>query len=125
MSSSRLRSGGFAIASLFVASVAAATIAGAQGADDRKGPAPGDPRKTIPEKMEPGPLQSVPRQPNSQGGSDKETLSDELSRNNGVIRPPTQGIPDMQVPPPVPNPNTTPVIPPPGSPGNPAPVRPK
>jgi hypothetical protein len=44
-----------------------------------------------------------------------ETLSDRLSRTDGVIKPPVTGTPDMTVPAPVPNPGTTPVIPPPGT----------
>jgi hypothetical protein len=57
--------------------------------------------------------------------SKEGTLSDRLNKSGGVIRPPADGTPDMRVPAPVPNPNTTPVIPPPGSPGNPSPVIPK
>ena len=53
-----------------------------------------------------------------------ETLSERLSRSDGVIKPPTTAAPDMRVPAPVPNPGTTPVIPPPGtSPSD--PVQPK
>lgn len=47
-------------------------------------------------------------------GSTGGTLSDRLERSEGVIRPPTTATPDMTVPAPVPNPGTTPVIPPPG-----------
>src|SRR5690606_14871919 len=45
------------------------------------------------------------------------SLSDQLERSDGVIRPPETATPDMNVPAPVPDPGTTPVIPPPGSPG--------
>jgi hypothetical protein len=45
------------------------------------------------------------------------TLSDKLEKSDGVIRPPATATPEMTVPAPVPNPGTTPVIPPPGSPG--------
>lgn len=48
-------------------------------------------------------------------GSTGETLSERLSRTEGVIKPPPSGTPDMTVPAPVPNPGTTPVIPPPGT----------
>jgi hypothetical protein len=48
-------------------------------------------------------------------GSTGETLSERLSRTEGVIKPPASATPDMTVPAPVPNPGTTPVIPPPGS----------
>jgi hypothetical protein len=44
-------------------------------------------------------------------------LSDRLERSDGVIRPPDTATPDMNVPAPVPDPGTTPVIPPPGAPG--------
>ncbi len=48
-------------------------------------------------------------------GSTGETLSERLNRTEGVIKPPVTATPDMRVPAPVPNPGTTPVIPPPGS----------
>ena len=60
-----------------------------------------------PEKIEPD--------PNTTGSTG--TLSDKLEQSDGVIRPPTTATPDMNVPAPVPDPGTTPVIPPPGSPG--------
>lgn len=56
-----------------------------------------------------------PNGPSTTGST--ETLSDKLEKTDGVIRPPTTATPDMTVPAPVPNPGTTPVIPPPGSPG--------
>jgi hypothetical protein len=56
-----------------------------------------------------------PNDPSATGST--ETLSDKLEKTDGVIRPPTTATPDMTVPAPVPNPGTTPVIPPPGSPG--------
>ena len=48
----------------------------------------------------------------------RSTLSDKLQRSDGIIRPPVDATPDMNVPAPVPEPGTTPVIPPPGSPGS-------
>ncbi len=48
-------------------------------------------------------------------GTTGETLSERLSRTEGVIKPPVTATPDMTVPAPVPNPGTTPVIPPPGT----------
>jgi hypothetical protein len=80
-------------------------------------PALADPRKTIPEKMEPGATMG-----SSQGDG---SLSERLGRSDGVITPPADTDLRMNVPAPVPDPGTTPVIPPPGSPGNPSPVRPK
>lgn len=85
-------------------------------------PTPGDPKRTIPEEIEKTPRQSVPR---AGGPSADETLSEQLDRNQGVIKPPQGVDPGIKVPAPVPNPNSTPVIPPPGSPGNPSPVQPK
>ena len=73
-----------------------------------------------PEKVEPqGSLN--PQEPSSTGS----TLSDKLEQSDGVIRPPETGTPDITVPAPVPNPGTTPVIPPPGSPGGNQQVDPK
>jgi len=55
-----------------------------------------------------------------------ETLSDRLDRTGGVIRPPSDIAPEMrQARPPDPDPGTTPVIPPPGSPGGNREVEPK
>jgi hypothetical protein len=86
----------------------------AQGATEAPRP---DPRKDIPEKMEPDPKrESSPRD---------DPLSDKLGRTDGVIVPPPDVDLRMNVPAPVPDPGTTPVIPPPGSPGNPSPIRPK
>ncbi len=67
---------------------------------------------TIPEKI-------APQEPSSTGSTSGSgsTLSEKLERSDGVIRPPGGIAPDMTVPAPVPNPGTTPVIPPPGSPG--------
>jgi hypothetical protein len=73
------------------------------------------------------PVQQQPRDPNMpaqhntlpekvDATGSTSTLSDKLERTDGVIKPPDTG-PDMRVRPPVPNPGTTPVIPPPGSPG--------
>jgi hypothetical protein len=75
------------------------------------------PQSTIPEKME---------DPSVTGstGSDA-TLSEKLEATEGVIRPPSNIAPDMTVPAPDPNPGTTPVIPPPGSPGGNQSIQPK
>ncbi|WP_134496233.1 hypothetical protein [Microvirga pakistanensis] len=73
------------------------------------------------EKVDPNGLQSAPRDPSSTGS----TLSDKLEQSDGVIRPPQTGAPDITVPAPVPEPGTTPVIPPPGSPGGNQQVDPK
>ncbi len=53
------------------------------------------------------------------------TLSEKLEQTDGVIRPPANASPDITVPAPVPDPGTTPVIRPPGSPGGNQQVDPK
>jgi hypothetical protein len=71
--------------------------------------------QVIPEKI-------APQEPSSTGtvGSGA-TLSDKLEATDGVIRPPSNIDPEITAPAPVPDPGTTPVIRPPGSPGgNPA-----
>ena len=72
------------------------------------------PQNTVPEKIQPS-VQGMP-------GS---TLSEKLQRTDGVIKPPAGIDPGMTAPAPVPNPGTTPVIPPPGSPGGNPTVQPK
>ena len=57
--------------------------------------------------------------------SPKETLSEHLDRNQGVITPPPTGDTDIYARAPNPNPGTTPVIPPPGAPGGSQDVQPK
>lgn len=69
------------------------------------------------EKIEP------PEDPAATGSTN--TLSEKLERSDGVIRPPETAAPDITVPAPEPNPGTTPVIPPPGSPGGNQTVDPK
>ncbi len=61
------------------------------------------PQNTVPEKIDPsGP---------------STNLSEKLEKSDGVITPRLDTTPAIAVRPPVPNPGTTPVIPPPGSPG--------
>jgi hypothetical protein len=55
----------------------------------------------------------------------QEDLSKRLDRTDGVIRPPDAIDPDIHAPAPQPNPGTTPVIPPPGTPGGDQSVEPK
>jgi hypothetical protein len=86
--------------------------------------APGDPagNETIPEKVRPGPG-------TEQGGSGiddhEKNLSDKLDASGGVIKPPPGVDPEIVKPAPVPEPNSTPVIPPPGVPGGPPGPEPK
>ncbi len=61
----------------------------------------------------------------AQDGRPGETLSERLDRNSGVIHPPAGMDPGMAVQVPDPHPNSTPVIPPPGTPGGNPSVQPK
>jgi hypothetical protein len=89
--------------------------------------APGDPagNQTIPEKIRP----DAPRPAGAQGGSvvdeHEKSLSDKLDESGGVIKPPPGVDPEIVKPAPVPRPNSTPVIPPPGMPGGPPGPEPK
>jgi hypothetical protein len=66
------------------------------------------PRESIPEKI-------APEEPSSTGSVRPDSsLSDKLESTDGVIRPPRNVDPGMTAPAPVPDPGTTPVIPPPG-----------
>lgn len=69
-------------------------------------------------------LQNQAPAPNSATGGDG-TLSQKLGRSEGVIHPQTDVDPGISKPAPVPNPGSTPVIPPPGSPGGNQGVQPK
>ncbi len=53
------------------------------------------------------------------------TLSEQLNKSEGVIKPPPGIDPDMKVPAPDPNPGSTIVIPPPGEPGGNPNIQPK
>jgi hypothetical protein len=77
------------------------------------------PESTIPEKIE-------PQEPSATGSTRPDApLSDRLEATDGVIRPPSGIDPEITAPAPVPNPGTTPVIPPPGSPGGDPTIKPK
>jgi hypothetical protein len=75
------------------------------------------------EKVEPDSNLSGSNGPSETGST--RTLSEKLEQTDGVIRPPETATPDITVPAPVPNPGTTPVIRPPGSPGGNQQVDPK
>jgi len=78
-----------------------------------------DPKNAIPEKIR-------PEEPDTTGSTGAgENLSDKLSRSEGVIKPRADVDPGIEAPVPVPNPGTTLVIPPPGSPGGDERFRPK
>jgi hypothetical protein len=76
----------------------------------------------------PGTDQVIPEKdrtrPADQPGS-SQSLSDKLDKSGGVLKPSGDVDPQMAKPAPVPNPNSTPVIPPPGSPGGDPDVKPK
>ena len=98
----------------------------AQGTGGTNQPSPAQPKKTIPEKVAP-PEKAIPdpKVPDTGTSGQGETLTKKLERNEGVLHPSPNMDPEISVPAPNPNPGTTPVIPPPGSPGNPSKVRPK
>jgi hypothetical protein len=91
--------------------------------------APGDPagNQTIPEKDLSRPDAS--RHGGAQGGSvvddHEKNLSNKLDASGGMIKPPPGVDPQIVKPAPVPEPNSTPVIPPPGVPGGPPGPEPK
>lgn len=59
------------------------------------------------------------------GIDEDRTLSEQLDENQGVIDPPPVGDEEIHAPAPEPLPGTTPVIPPPGTPGGDPSVEPK
>src|SRR5215218_7204353 len=85
------------------------------------------PTSTLPSPQTPQSESTGPQDPRSTGGPamSAEPLSERLERDDGVIRPPPNISPEMTVRPRVPDPGTTLVIPPPGSPGGDQNVQPK
>src|SRR4051794_15563605 len=65
--------------------------------------------------------------PGSSGSSMERggSISDQLSRSGGVIRPPADVDPAMKTPAPSTGPNSMPVVPPPGTQGNKPEIQPK
>ena len=110
-----------------IASVMLIGSALAQDGDTPARPGPEDPKRTIPEKIEPPERGIHGRKPDvrSEGAGQDEPLSERLGRTGGVIRPPENIDPEAEIRPPAPDSGTIRVIPPPGSPANPSPVRPK
>lgn len=102
--------------SWLLAALAFVLLGSAHAAGQTNPPAP--PGADVPEGQKAPPEIAPPK-------NDDKSLSDRLSRDKGVIKPPPSATPDMNVEPPVPEPNTTPVIPPPGSPGGDKDVIPK
>lgn len=81
-----------------------------------------NPRTTIPEQVDPAPVSPPAVNPDQRPG---ESLSDQLDRTGGVIRPPENTAPNMPVITPPPGTSQMPVIPPPGTPQNQPNVRPE
>jgi hypothetical protein len=79
----------------------------------------------VPQPAPESPAQSgqVPMHP--EGASSDEPLGQQLSKSGGVIEPPAGIDSEIEVPAPQPDPKTTPVIPPPGSPGGDPSIQPK
>ena len=88
--------------------------------------APGDPagNQTIPEKDLSRPAEGGTQKENATSDGNK-SLSDKLDKSGGVIKPPEGVDPQIVQSAPVPNPNSTPVIPPAGTPGGPPGPEPK
>ena len=91
-----------------LAAVTLATVALAQTGAAPKDPNMPDAKNVPAEKVAP------PIERGSTTGS-TGTLSQRLEATEGVIAPPATGDNEMRVPAPVPNPNSTPVIRPPGT----------
>jgi hypothetical protein len=79
-----------------------------------------DPKNVPPEKI-------APQSPHSTGTTSETapSLSERLERSEGVIKPPSNVDPGITTRAPVPDPGTTPVIRPPGSPGGDQTLQPK
>ncbi len=75
------------------------------------------PNETIPEKVRPG--------VGSSDATGSTNLSEQLRKSDGVLRPDTSAVPDNTVRPPVPDPNSTPVIKPGELPGQGSNTQPK
>jgi hypothetical protein len=83
--------------------------------------------KQAPPEQPRGPVPQAPA-PNDKGPNDKagsDSLSGQLSRSGGVIRPPAEIDKQMEAPTPDPGARSMPVIPPPGAPGGNRDVKPK
>lgn len=82
-------------------------------------PPPGAPKSLSP------PSESTTPPPSPETGEPNKPLSKELKENEGVLEAPKALDDGIVREPPVPDPGTTPVIPPPGSPGGDPSVKPK
>ncbi|WP_398480046.1 hypothetical protein [Tardiphaga sp.] len=113
--------------------VAGLMIAGSGAAIAQAPPAPATPpAQTAPPAADRPNANCTPTQTNAQGnitadttGKSSENLGDKLAKSDGVLCPPSNIDPAMRSPAPKSDNSTTPVIPPPGSPGGDPSVRPK
>jgi hypothetical protein len=109
--------------------LAAALIAASGRAIAQAPPAPGtSPQQTAPtspQRSGCAPADRLTTAPDGSAttGQSREPLGDRLAKTDGVLCPPSGVDPDMHAP--APDTGTTPVIPPPGSPGGDPTVRPK
>jgi hypothetical protein len=97
---------------LALSGVLLAGAAGAQGPEKREAPS-----TNPPPTAQPGPTQD--------GEGSGSSMSDRLSKSEGVIRPNQEVDPAMKQETPPTGPNSMPVIPPPGTPGGNQSVKPK
>ena len=104
----------FGLATALLASLTTAAAAQTPAAPSNPvQPQPRDPNMPSPNSV---PAEKIaPPLDTNATGSTRENLSDRLQRTEGVIAPPSTSTPDMTVQPPVANPNSTPVIRPPGT----------
>jgi hypothetical protein len=103
------------LSTILAAGLSTAALAQNPGVLNQQAPNMPAPSQMPAEKVEPDSNLSGTNGPSETGSTN--TLSDKLEQSDGVIRPPANASPDITVPAPVPNPGTTPVIRPPGSPG--------
>jgi hypothetical protein len=103
------------LSTILAAGLSTAALAQNPGVLNQQAPNMPAPSQMPAEKVEPDSNLFGTNGPSETGSTN--TLSDKLEQSDGVIRPPANASPDITVPAPVPNPGTTPVIRPPGSPG--------
>jgi hypothetical protein len=99
-------------------------LGGALSAEPAAAQAPPSQTETAPRTAPPSDKNGRNKETTGEGRAG-ETLSEELSESRGVIKPPPGIDPGIKVPAPEPNPGTTIVIPPPGTPGGDPTVIPK
>jgi hypothetical protein len=111
------------LSTILAAGLTTAALAQNPGVLNQQAPNMPAPSQMPAEKVEPDSNLSGTNGPSATGSTN--SLSEKLERTDGVIRPPETATPDIAVPAPVPDPGTTPVIRPPGSPGGNQQVDPK